>query len=46
MLKYLTLIFISLLFNQTLLTMDKKPYHHLQMEPSETLRDLQKEMTT
>ena len=29
MFKYLTLIFISLLFNQTLLAMDKKPYHHL-----------------
>jgi hypothetical protein len=36
MFKYLTLIFISLLFNQTLLAMDKKPYHHL---PDGTFRN-------
>jgi L-ascorbate metabolism protein UlaG (beta-lactamase superfamily) len=36
MFKYLTLIFISLLFNQALLAMDKKPYHHL---PDGTFRN-------
>ena len=36
MFKYLTLIFISLLFNQTLSAMDKKPYHHL---PDGTFRN-------
>ena len=36
MFKYLTMIFISLLFNQTLLAMDKKPYHHL---PDGTFRN-------
>ena len=36
MFKYLTLIFISLLFNQILFAMDKKPYHHL---PDGTFRN-------
>ena len=36
MLKYLSLIFILLLFNQTLLTMKNKPYHHL---PDGTFRN-------
>ena len=36
MLNYFGLILISLLFNQTLLAMDKKPYHHL---PDGTFRN-------
>ena len=36
MFKYFGLILISLLFNQTLLAMDKKPYHHL---PDGTFRN-------
>ena len=36
MFKYVGLILISLLFNQTLLAMDKKPYHHL---PDGTFRN-------
>jgi N-acyl-phosphatidylethanolamine-hydrolysing phospholipase D len=36
MFKYFCLILISLLFNQTLLAMDKKPYHHL---PDGTFRN-------
>ena len=36
MFKYLSLILISLLFNQTLIAMDKKPYHHL---PDGTFRN-------
>jgi len=36
MFKYCGLILISLLFNQTLLAMDKKPYHHL---PNGTFRN-------
>ena len=36
MLKYFFLILISLLFNQTLLAMEKKPYHHL---PDGTFRN-------
>ena len=36
MFKYFGLILISLLFNQTLLSMDKKPYHHL---PDGTFRN-------
>jgi N-acyl-phosphatidylethanolamine-hydrolysing phospholipase D len=36
MFKYFCLILISLLFNQTMLAMDKKPYHHL---PDGTFRN-------
>ena len=36
MFKYFGLILISLLFNQILLSMDKKPYHHL---PDGTFRN-------
>jgi len=36
MFKYFCLILISLLFNQTILAMDKKPYHHL---PDGTFRN-------
>ena len=36
MFKYFGLILISLLFNQTSLTMEKKPYHHL---PDGTFRN-------
>ena len=36
MFKYFGLMLISLLFNQTLLSMDKKPYHHL---PDGTFRN-------
>ena len=36
MIKYIGLILIFLLFNQTLLTMEKKPFHHL---PDGTFRN-------
>ena len=36
MFKYFCLILVSLLFNQTILAMDKKPYHHL---PDGTFRN-------
>ena len=36
MFKYFCLILVSLLFNQTMLAMDKKPYHHL---PDGTFRN-------
>ena len=36
MLKYFNLILILIFFNQTLLTMEKKPYHHL---PDGTFRN-------
>ena len=36
MFKYFCLILISLFFNQTFISMDKKPYHHL---PDGTFRN-------
>ena len=44
MIKFLILLFTIIIYNSSIIAMDKKPYHHYRMELLETQKDRQLEL--